>query len=218
MTDPNNAKHICVIGLGNLGSALAEALLAGGHNITVWNRTAEKCTPLKKLGAYVAVSPAEAARLADVILICVLDRQASKAVLESKGTDTALKGKIVIQFTTLEPACAQAEDEWMQLRGVQYLEGVLLGFPADVRDGSAKMAFSGGKEVFDSAQTVLGSLASKTVHVNEQPGKASQVSMELQSIPKPNRMHICAFGRVCVRSVWRRAFMAHSCRLGRSDR
>jgi 3-hydroxyisobutyrate dehydrogenase-like beta-hydroxyacid dehydrogenase len=177
MTDPNSAQHICVLGLGNLGSALAEALLAGGHNVTVWNRTAERCTPLKKLGANVAASPAKAARFADVILICVFDRQASKTVLESKGTDAALKGKIIIQFTTLEPACAEAEDEWMRLRGGQYLEGVLLGFPADVRDGTAKMAFSGRKEVFDGAQAVLSSLASKTVHVNEQPGKASQVAL-----------------------------------------
>ena len=46
MTGSNERKQVCVIGLGNMGSALAEALLAKDHSVTVWNRTASKCDPL----------------------------------------------------------------------------------------------------------------------------------------------------------------------------
>ncbi len=42
MTKMNESQHVCVIGLGNMGSALAEALITSGHRVTVWNRTASK--------------------------------------------------------------------------------------------------------------------------------------------------------------------------------
>ncbi len=40
MTKSNESQNVCVIGLGNMGSALAEALLISDHRVTVWNRTA----------------------------------------------------------------------------------------------------------------------------------------------------------------------------------
>ncbi len=49
-TPPNGTKRVSVIGLGNMGSALAEALINAGHEVTVWNRTPGKCdsTPVTK--------------------------------------------------------------------------------------------------------------------------------------------------------------------------
>ena len=51
MSESTGSQHVCVIGLGDMGSALAEALLANGHRVTVWNRTASKCGPLAEAGA-----------------------------------------------------------------------------------------------------------------------------------------------------------------------
>ena len=59
MTQPNSGKRISVIGLRNIGSALAEALLSKGHDVTVWNRTVYKTEPLVAAGAVVAESVAE---------------------------------------------------------------------------------------------------------------------------------------------------------------
>jgi 3-hydroxyisobutyrate dehydrogenase-like beta-hydroxyacid dehydrogenase len=59
MTEPHSGKRIAVIGLGNMGSALAEALLSKGHDVTVWNRTAYKTEPPVAAGAVVAESVAE---------------------------------------------------------------------------------------------------------------------------------------------------------------
>ena len=42
MTGSSEVREICVIGLGNMGSALAEALLANSQGVTVWNRTASE--------------------------------------------------------------------------------------------------------------------------------------------------------------------------------
>lgn len=51
------------IGLGNMGSAMAMNLLKAGHNVTVYNRTAQKAKPLVDQGAHVAAEPAEASRV-----------------------------------------------------------------------------------------------------------------------------------------------------------
>ena len=46
MNQSNESKNVCVIGMGNMGSTLAKALLVKGHNVTVWNRTVSKCESL----------------------------------------------------------------------------------------------------------------------------------------------------------------------------
>lgn len=61
MEEPANEepRRISVIGLGNMGSALAKAFIMPESQVTVWNRTASKAQPLAKLGAHVAGSQFE---------------------------------------------------------------------------------------------------------------------------------------------------------------
>lgn len=54
MTDVDDTKTVAVLGLGNMGGALAEALLSAGFSVIVWNRTPSKSVPLVKRGARVA--------------------------------------------------------------------------------------------------------------------------------------------------------------------
>ncbi|MCP5082818.1 MAG: NAD(P)-dependent oxidoreductase [Alphaproteobacteria bacterium] len=159
MHKSKNRQDVCVIGLGNMGSALAEALLTGGHKVTLWNRTGEKCEPFKELGADVAASASEALDASDVAVLCVLDNEASNSILTGTGMDAALQGKTVLQFTTLEPSAAQVEDRWMRERGARYLECAILGFPADVRTGTAQMAFSGTQDVLEESKELIDCVA-----------------------------------------------------------
>ena len=170
MSASNEIQQVCMIGLGNMGSALAEALCTNGQRVTVWNRTSSKCAPLADLGAEVVGTAADAVKASDTVVICVLDDEASREILSSAGMDAALHGKTLLQFTTLEPSAAQAEDQWMRERAVRYLEGAILGFPADVRSGTVQMAFSGAQDAFDGAKNVIDSLAGIAIHVGEQLG------------------------------------------------
>lgn len=56
------------VGLGAMGGALANNLLESGHELRVYNRNPERAETLRNAGATVATTPADAARLADVIL------------------------------------------------------------------------------------------------------------------------------------------------------
>ena len=64
-----------------MGTPMAHNLLRAGHALTVFNRTASSCEPLRAAGARVARSPEDAAREADVLLLCVSDDRAAEAVL-----------------------------------------------------------------------------------------------------------------------------------------
>ena len=72
---------VAVIGLGDMGSALARAFLANRHRVTVWNRTAAKATPLVQAGAQQAKSVEAAVAAGDVIVVCVLDYAISESLL-----------------------------------------------------------------------------------------------------------------------------------------
>ena len=67
------------IGLGNMGSAMAMNLLKAGHNVTVYNRAAQKAKPLADQGAHAAADPAEASR-ADVVFTMLADDRALESV------------------------------------------------------------------------------------------------------------------------------------------
>ena len=71
-------RHLSVIGLGAMGSALATTLLKAGHPVTVWNRSAAKAAPLQALDATLAPSVGAAIAASDIPWIRVLTFSAVK--------------------------------------------------------------------------------------------------------------------------------------------
>ena len=81
MTGKTPPRRVSVIGLGLMGSALAEALLNAGHEVTVWNRTAAKAEPLTAKGARAAASAAEALAASGVTIVCLTNHAATMEAL-----------------------------------------------------------------------------------------------------------------------------------------
>jgi 3-hydroxyisobutyrate dehydrogenase-like beta-hydroxyacid dehydrogenase len=69
------------VGLGRMGAAIAANLVRARHEVTVWNRSAEKARPLIEAGAMLAAFPKDAAASGDVILSMLADDAALNAVL-----------------------------------------------------------------------------------------------------------------------------------------
>ncbi|WP_030931782.1 NAD(P)-dependent oxidoreductase [Streptomyces sp. NRRL S-646] len=74
--------QIAFLGLGHMGAPMARRLLAAGHPLTVWNRTAAKAAPLVAEGAVLAASPADAVREADVVITMLADPAALDAIAD----------------------------------------------------------------------------------------------------------------------------------------
>jgi len=92
---------VAVVGLGAMGSRIAQRLLDAGHDLVVWNRSAEKAAPFVAVG-----TPAQAAQESDAVFVMVSDPQALREVTE--GSDGILAGArpetTVIQMSTVGPA------------------------------------------------------------------------------------------------------------------
>lgn len=174
MNSGQNELTIAVIGLGNMGSALASALLARGFTVNVWNRTAAKATPLVEQGANLSKDVIEAATLSDVLIICVADHSVIKALLYDDAVEEALRDKTLIQLgvVTVEEALENAA--WAEDHGIGYLEGSILGVPDNVIAGKAQIVCSGSRKQFDQYEVLLQSFG-PPIHISETIGAAYEV-------------------------------------------
>lgn len=75
-------ERIAFLGLGSMGTPMARRLLAAGHPLTVWNRTASRAEPLRAEGAQVALSPAEAVLGTGIVVTMLAGPEALDAVAE----------------------------------------------------------------------------------------------------------------------------------------
>lgn len=165
-------KNVCVIGLGNMGSALAEALLKAGHKVTVWNRTPSKCDSLLKKGATAAGSAAEAGSAADAALVCVSDHAATKEIIFNDEVGQTLHNKLLIQLSTISADQSREAAAWAEAHGATYLEGCILGLPSDVTGGSANIVYAGPREAFDDNLEMLSALGGGPKYVGAEIGAA----------------------------------------------
>ena len=97
-------SKIAFLGLGAMGSRMAARLLAAGHAVTVWNRSAERTAPLVEQGAQAAATPADAAAGAEVVIAMLRDDSASEAVWCDPETGAAVgmaEGALAIECSTL---------------------------------------------------------------------------------------------------------------------
>lgn len=129
MTDSSTGQTVSVVGLGLMGTALAQAFLANKHRVTVWNRTPSKCAPLAQAGAQVASSVAEAADASQIMVVCVLNSPINDSLLHTPEVSARLTGKTVVQLTTGEQQDARQGEVWAKQHGIAYLDGAILGYP-----------------------------------------------------------------------------------------
>src|SRR5260370_8935621 len=94
-----------LIGLGSMGTGIAKSLLRGGHRVTVYNRTRERAEALRKDGAAVAGSVAEACR-GDAVLTMLADDAAVEAVVlgENGVLKSLARGRLHISLSTISVA------------------------------------------------------------------------------------------------------------------
>ena len=172
MTESNESQHVCVIGIGMMGSALAEALLAKRHRVTVWNRTASKCDALAAAGASVAASASEAAAAAQVVVVSITDHHASASVVQTDDVARSLHGKLLMQFSTVTAEESRDMGRWAEKNGIVYLDGSILGYPQDIRGNNCTIVYSGPKAAFDANKNLLAAMGGNPQLVGEAIGGA----------------------------------------------
>ena len=168
-------SQVTVIGLGNMGSALARVLVEQGRSVTVWNRSPEKAAPLMEMGAVLAPNVAAALTASPIILICVTNYGAANHILGEVGTD--ISGKVLVQFTTGSPQDARSSETWATEHGAEYLDCAITGSPSSIGTSNAHILVSGREATFQKAEPVLRILANNLDYKGELIGLASAWEM-----------------------------------------
>ena len=142
------AQSIGFIGLGIMGHPMALNLVKAGYKVTVFNRTRSKAEPLEKSGALVAATPAEAARLADVVMIIVSDTAAVEEVVLGKGgiLETLRSGAIVIDSSTVSPALSRKLACHAAGKGASWLDAPVTGSKHGAERGELTFMIGGDRE------------------------------------------------------------------------
>lgn len=155
-----------LVGLGNMGTAMAERLLAAGHPLVVHNRTAAKAEPLVAAGATAADSAASLAGRVDVVVTSVANDEA----LEAVATDVlaAMRpGAVLVDTSTVSPGASAAVAARAEAAGVGYLRAPVSGNPAVVRAGNLTFIVSGPAEALERAEPVLRAIGATVHHVGD---------------------------------------------------
>jgi 3-hydroxyisobutyrate dehydrogenase len=157
------------IGTGRMGFQLAARLLAGGHDVAVYNRTRAKAEPLVKLGASVVDSPAELADR-DVVFVMVSASADLEAVTTGEGgvltAPGVAPGLIVDSSTVSTEASATARAAAAKV-GTDFLAAPVSGNPKVVRSGKLTLAVSGPRAAFDAARPLLELLGRGVTYVGD---------------------------------------------------
>ncbi|KPV51586.1 2-hydroxy-3-oxopropionate reductase, partial [Kouleothrix aurantiaca] len=111
MTHPEtNPNTVGFIGIGVMGEPMALNLARAGTPLLVWNRTPERCEPLRAAGAQVAASVAEVFERAGTVILMLLNNAATNAVLARGTPDFAqlVAGRTTVNMGPAAPAYARA--------------------------------------------------------------------------------------------------------------
>lgn len=151
-------KTVGYVGMGIMGVPMAANLLKAGFDVTVWNRTASKCDPVKEKGAKVADSPAAmAAAGPDVILINVTDTPDVEAVLfgENGIASSAKKGLVVIDNSTISPVATVEYAKKLAEKGITFLDAPVSGGDIGAQNGTLSIMVGGDEAAFDRCKPVF---------------------------------------------------------------
>ncbi len=167
---------ITCFGLGLMGSALAGALLRGGHDVAVWNRSAAKVQPLVDLGAIHAKTVSDGIAASAILLVCIDNYETTRNLF---GADHSklLRGKTVVQLSTGTPKEAREAEVRFRAQGADYLDGAILAGPSAIGLATTKLLYAGQRTVFERCQKLLLSLGGDTRFVGEKVGSASALDL-----------------------------------------
>ena len=171
-------KKISYLGLGTMGSGMASNLLRAGYELTVWNRSAQKCQPLARKGARVASTPADAVRDVDLVIYMLSNDQAvEEVVFGADGILSGIKeGQIAIDMSTVLPATSLREQEAYTKRGVDFIDAPVFGSKQESAKAKLWIMAAGNKEIFEKVKPVLEHLG-QTVHYFGKNGNATAMKL-----------------------------------------
>ena len=171
--------RIGFLGLGNMGAAIAANLKRASHEVTVWNRSADKARPLVELGATLAATPKAAAADRDVVFTMLADDAALDSVMTGvDGLIAGLKpGALHVSMSTIAVATAERLAAAHRAQEQGFLCAPVFGRPEAAAAAKLFVVAAGDPAYLRTASPLLRVIGQRVFDVGTTPSAASLVKL-----------------------------------------
>jgi 3-hydroxyisobutyrate dehydrogenase-like beta-hydroxyacid dehydrogenase len=164
-----------IIGLGAMGSRIAENLVHAGYHPRVWNRERPAVDALARLGAR-PVSTAREAFAGDAVISMLADDEAVHAVFDGL-LDGAPKGLVHVNMATISVPLARELAKQHQARGLTYVAATVFGRPDLAATGKLNIVAAGDPSAIARIQPLLDVIGQRTWRIGDEPERANVVKL-----------------------------------------
>jgi 3-hydroxyisobutyrate dehydrogenase len=149
-----------------MGAAMAANVRRAGFAVTAWNRTPGPAAALAALGAVEAATPADVARAADVVVVCVSDTPDVEAVLFGPDgvAGSLARGSLVIDCSTISPGATAAIASRLREAGIGFVDAPVSGGSEGARLGTLTIFVGGESEFVERARPILAAMGKTITH------------------------------------------------------
>jgi putative dehydrogenase len=172
-------KKVALIGVGNMGGAMAAHLLDQGWTVQVCDIDAAKVADLERKGAVALATPDQAAIDSVAFVVCVVDAAQTGTVLFGPdGLARMLQpGHTVLLCPTIAPQDVELFAARLASLGVFTVDAPMSGGPARARDGSMSLMVACAQPVFEAQAALLQALSGKLFRISERPGDGARTKL-----------------------------------------
>jgi L-threonate 2-dehydrogenase len=170
---------ISVVGIGNMGGAMAAHLLEQGWPVRVCDIDAAKVRKLEAQGAAGRSDAAQAAAGCAALIVCVVDAEQTRDVLFGRtGAAAAMQpGGAVLLCPTLAPQDVEHIAGRLAGRGIAAIDAPMSGGPARARDGSMSLMVACADADFECQRALIEALSRKVFRISQRPGDGARTKL-----------------------------------------
>ncbi len=176
-------KKYGFLGLGIMGQAMAANLLKADFEVTVWNRTTEKCESLINNGASHGETPAEVVASSDITFAMVSDPTAAKELcFSTQGVlEGIAPGKGYIDVSTIDPQTSVEISLAVNKKGGRFLEAPVSGSKKPAEDGALVFLCAGDESLYHEAMPALKIMGKKSFYFGD-AGSGARMKLVINMI------------------------------------
>lgn len=159
------------IGLGIMGTAMANNLLKSGFKLNIYNRSKEKIKDLTSDNYEFFDNPKSVAQNSDIIFLMLSNDEACESVVESNNglLEGLSVGKVVVNFSTVSPYYSQTLYDKVHKRNSLFLEAPVVGSKIPAQNATLIIICAGDKKAYDVANTYFEKLSKRVFYLDTVP-------------------------------------------------
>ena len=168
-----------LIGLGAMGSGMAQSLRRAGHQVHVFDVRREAAEAFARDGGVACASLAELGAACDVVVSVVVNAAQTEAVLFGQdGCAAHMKpGSVFVMCSTVDPNWSVALETRLEGMGLRYIDAPISGGAAKAASGQMTMMTAGKPEAYAVAEPLLNAMAAKVYKLGDSAGAGSKVKI-----------------------------------------